>query len=132
MIGLSGCIKHNVSNQEYVARYKGVFTQPAQHMPTKTVPDGPLSGNGDVGIVIGGNPDFQTFYISKVDFWKSKRGYPEGGVCLPGGLNISIPELKGATFYAEQLIADGTVNEVFKKDDLTFHLCTFVPAGTTA
>jgi alpha-L-fucosidase 2 len=124
-----GCSQPEISNQEYVARYKGVFTRPAQHMPTKTVPDGPLSGNGDLGIVIGGQPDSQTIYISKVDFWKAKRGYPEGGVCLPGGLNITIPELKGANFYAEQMIADGTVNEIFKKDDLIFHLTTFVPAG---
>jgi alpha-L-fucosidase 2 len=127
-----GCSQPEITNQEYVARYKGVFTRPAQHIPTKTVPDGPLSGNGDLGIVIGGKPDSQTIYISKVDFWKAKRGYPEGGVCLPGGLNISIPELKGATFYAEQFIADGTVKEVLKKDGITFHLSIFVPAGNNS
>ena len=129
VLTLSGCARKEISNQQYVSRYKGIFNCPARHIPTKTVPDGPISGNGDVGIVIGGNPEFQTIYISKVDFWKAKRGYPEGGVCLPGGLNISIPELKGASFFAEQNIADGAVKEVFKKNDLAFHLKTFVPAG---
>ena len=129
VLAILSCSRPDITNQEYVARYKGIFTWPARQIPTKTVPDGPISGNGDLGIVIGGKPDSQTIYISKVDFWKAKRGYPEGGVCLPGGLNISIPELEGASFYAEQLIADGTIKEEFKKDDLTFHLSTFVPAG---
>jgi len=125
----SGCTKSQFSNQEYVSRYKAVFTQPAQKVPTPLVPDGPVAGNGDLGIVIGGKPENQTIYISKVDFWKAKRGYPDGGVCLPGGLNISVPELQGASFYAEQIIADGTINEIFRKNEITFHLSTFVPSG---
>ena len=124
-----GCTQNKISNQEYVARYKAVFTQPPQKIPTPLVPDGPVAGNGDVGIVIGGKPEFQTFYISKVDFWKAKRGYPEGGVCLPGGLNISVPELKDASFYAEQVIATGTIKEVFKKDGIELQFSTFIPSG---
>jgi alpha-L-fucosidase 2 len=131
-LAATGCSKSKMSNQDYVARYKAVFTRPAQKVPTPLVPDGPVAGNGDVGIVVGGKPEFQTIYISKVDFWKAKRGYPEGGVCLPGGLNVSIPELEGSSFYAEQLIADGTIIEEFKKDDLTFHLSTFVPSGNNS
>jgi hypothetical protein len=37
-----------------VARQKGVFTAPPVVMPTRKAPDGPLLGNGDVGVVIGG------------------------------------------------------------------------------
>lgn len=124
-----GCTQSQISNQQYVARYKAVFTQPSQRIPTTSVPDGPVAGNGDLGIVIGGKPENQTIYISKVDFWKAKRGYPDGGICLPGGLTISVPELQGASFYAEQIIADGTVNEIFRKKEITFHLSTFVPSG---
>jgi alpha-L-fucosidase 2 len=126
------CSTDQMSNQDYVSRYKAVFTEPPKKVPTPTVPDGPISGNGDVGILIGGKPEFQTFYISKVDFWKARRGYPEGGVCLPGGLNISVPELQGAAYHAEQLIADGTVNQEFKTDGLTMHLSAFVPEGNNS
>jgi alpha-L-fucosidase 2 len=83
-----------------------------------------------LGSLSGGILNPRHFIFPKSISGNLKRGYPEGGVCLPGGLNINIPELKGARFYAEQLIADGTVNEVFTKDDLTFHLSTFVPSGS--
>ncbi|WP_414000326.1 glycosyl hydrolase family 95 catalytic domain-containing protein [Flavobacterium sp. W1B] len=112
----------------FVPKYKGVFTSPAKLIPTASAPDAPIAGNGDVGIVFGGTPDKQTIYISKNDFWKAKKGYPDGGVTLPGGLNISIPELKGATFYAEQVLANGNINVIFKKKGLTFTLKAFVPA----
>lgn len=135
-----GCTQSKLSNQDYVARYKGVFTRPAQKLLTAPQPltvylktqDGPLAGNGDVGIVFGGAPDSQNVYLSKVDFWKSLRGFPQGGPFHPGGLTIKIPELKGASFYAEQIIADGTIKEVFKTDGLTFHLNAFVPDGNNS
>ena len=37
-----------------VARQRGVFTRPHIYVPSRKVPDGPLLGNGDVGVVIGG------------------------------------------------------------------------------
>jgi alpha-L-fucosidase 2 len=114
----------------FVPSYKGIFASPARHIPTAFTPDAPIAGNGDVGIVLGGSPAKQCIYISKNDFWKAKNGYPEGGVCLPGGLNISIPQLEGATFYAEQVLANGNINAVFKKDGLTFTLKAFVPSGS--
>jgi alpha-L-fucosidase 2 len=132
LAAISGCAKQQINNQEYVARYKAVFTHPPQKVPTPTVPDGPISGNGDLGIVFGGKPDSQNIYISKVDFWKAKRGYPDGGVCLPGGLTIVIPELKDASYYTEQLVADGTIRQVFKKDGIIFHLTALVPSGNNS
>ena len=38
---------------EIVARQKGVFTQPPRIVPTRKVPDGPLLGNGDLGVTLG-------------------------------------------------------------------------------
>ena len=109
---------------------KGIFTEPAKRIPTAFTPDAPIAGNGDIGIVLGGTPDNLCIYISKSDFWKAKTGYPEGGLCLPGGLNLSIPELKGASFYAEQIIQNGTIKAVFRKDGITFELRVFVPASS--
>jgi len=117
------------ASQSYIPDYKGIFTSPAILVPTAFTPDAPIAGNGDVGIVFTGTPDKQCIYISKNDFWKAQSGYPEGGLCLPGGLKISIPELEGASFYAEQILANGNINAVFVKDGLTCSLKTFVPAG---
>ena len=40
------------------------------------MPDGPLLGNGDVGVVLAGPPEAQVFYIGKNDFWTRFQGDP--------------------------------------------------------
>ena len=91
-----------VKAQFAIDNYKAVFTSSPQHVPTTKTPDAPLAGNGDIGITMGGTPDKLCFYIGKNDFWRAYPVYP-GGIALPGGLDIEIKELQGATYYAEQL-----------------------------
>ena len=90
--------------------YKAIFTASPHNVPTNKVPDGPIAGNGDVGFVLGGTPEEIDFYFSKNDFWKAKSGYPDGAVCLPGGLKVKIPSMEGADFYSEQRLNDATVS----------------------
>ena len=112
-----------------VSRYKGIFTSPPAHIPTNKTPDGAIAGNGDVGIVFSGTPDFQRFYISKNDFWKSKPGYPDGGVFLPGGLDIQVEALNGASYYAEQVLENATLKAVFRTANAGYQLTSWVAAG---
>ena len=85
-----------VKAQFAIDDYKAVFTSSPQHVPTTKTPDAPLAGNGDIGITMGGTPDKLCFYIGKNDFWRAYPVYP-GGIALPGGLDIEIKELQGAT-----------------------------------
>jgi hypothetical protein len=113
---------------KFIPGYKGIFNSAATRIPTAFTPDAPIAGNGDVGIVLGGTPGKLCIYISKADFWKARRGYPEGGLCLPGGLNISVPELEGAAFYAEQWLSDASIHGVFRNNGLTFRMTVTVVA----
>ena len=47
---------------EIVAGQKGVFTQPPRIVPTRKVPDGPLLGNGDLGVTLEGVIERQIVY----------------------------------------------------------------------
>lgn len=116
--------------KSFVPAYKAVFNQPPSAIPTSKPPDAPISGNGDLGVVLGGGPDKLCIYMGKNDFWKSKSSYPEGGLCLPGGVNIFIPELAGASYYAEQVLANGNITATFKKEELSVSLKLTVPAAT--
>ena len=61
-----------------VARHTAVFTQPPRQVPTRGMPDGPLLGNGDVGVVLAGPPEAQEFYIGQKRFLAeraSNRGF---------------------------------------------------------
>lgn len=122
--------------QAVVARQKAVFTAPPILMPTRKMPDGPLIGNGDVGVAIGGvverlkyfglgepgggNVNIQTlsstncperlrFYLSKNDFWKSKEVYPNAHPCPIGGIDLYIPALVKGQYRAEQILETAEV-----------------------
>lgn len=125
---IAGCSKAKVTPLA-VSQYKGVFTTPPSHIPTGKTPDGPIAGNGDVGLVYSGTPESQRFYFSKNDFWKSKPGYPDGGVFLPGGLDIQVEALKGASYYAEQVLENATVRAIFNTPDAGYELSSWVAAG---
>jgi alpha-L-fucosidase 2 len=88
-----------------LARQKAVFTAPPKQVPTRKVVDGPILGNGDLGVVIGGSPELQRFYVSKNDFWKTKSVYPNAHPCPIGGIDVSIPALVGGTYHIEQMLS---------------------------
>ena len=92
------------------------------------MPDGPLLGNGDVGVVLAGPPEAQAFYIGKNDFWTStSRQRPRSSTV--GRMELNIPELQGATYRQEQDLARAEVRGTFTKDGLTVRTRSWVDAN---
>jgi hypothetical protein len=112
----------------YAGRYKAIFTQPPKQTPTSKTPDAPLAGNGDIGLTMGGSPENLCFFLGKNDFWRAYPVYPGGGIALPGGLTIGIDALKGATYYAEQILDKAVIKASFKKNGLRVTLNAWVAA----
>lgn len=149
-----------VSNQALVivSQQKGIFTAPPIVMPTRKLPDGPLLGNGDVGVAMGGvierqkyfglgesgganvnirsisvtnSPERHRFWISKNDFWKTKSIYPNAHPAPIGGLDISIPALVNGQYYAEQILETGEVHHILKTSQRMEDPAPFTRAGAT-
>src|SRR5580658_5244471 len=81
------------SGPDIAGRQTFVMDRPPSHVPSGNVVDGPIAGNGDVGLVLGGPPELQHLYIGKNDFWSQQR------VAMSvGGLELRIPDLAGATY----------------------------------
>jgi alpha-L-fucosidase 2 len=120
--------RETVAQPIYAARYKTIFTAPPANVPTVKTPDAPLTGNGDIGLTVGGEPGKLQLYFGKNDFWRAYPIYPGGGIALPGGLNLTIPALQGAAYYAEQLPDKGVIHTSFKKGDLTVTTDSWVAA----
>ena len=114
--------------ERIVSQYKGIFTSPPERVPTILTVDGPILGNGDVGVVIGGEPEAQRFWLSKNDFWKAKALYPNGMPCVIGWIDIKLPQFDGASYRVEQNIFEGETLSVFKKGDVTMKIRTWVAA----
>ncbi|MCX6887596.1 MAG: hypothetical protein NTX27_21460, partial [Verrucomicrobia bacterium] len=91
--------------------YKAVFEAPPRNVPTKSMPDGPLLGNGDVGVVLAGPPEAQRFHIGKNDFWTRHPG--NASIITVGTVSLFIPELQGASYHQEQNLATAQVDGTF-------------------
>ncbi|MHC4251956.1 MAG: hypothetical protein ACYS9X_22785, partial [Planctomycetota bacterium] len=86
-----------------VSRYKARFQYPAKQAPSKTIVDGPLMGNGDLGVCISAVEDAKRFWLCKNDFWKLTRDHPSGpsGPRVFGGVDVKVPGYGGG-WPAEQ------------------------------
>jgi len=130
-------MKHQWKNGVFIAllssvtahamNYNAVFTAPPQNVPTYYMPDGPLLGNGDVGVALAGPPEEQRFYIGKNDWW----GYGDGSRAMPaGGLTLAIAELKGASYRQEQDLALAEVRGSFTQGEVAVQTRSFVDTGS--
>jgi len=108
--------------QQLIAGHTAVFTQPPRHVPTDKTPDGPLLGNGDVGVVLSGPPERQLFHIGKNDFWSRRC------IVTVGGVALAIPELAGAAYKQEQDLLNAEVRGLFTKGGLTVRTRSWVCA----
>jgi hypothetical protein len=112
----------------YAARYNAVLTSPPKNVPTAKTPDGALAGNGDIGLTLGGTPDRLQFYIGKNDFWRAYPVYPGGGIAHPGGLMVSLNNLKDASYNVEQVMDKAAIKGKFEKDRLQLTMNAWVAA----
>lgn len=104
-----GYLTESFGDGSRVDPLRAVFTAPPRMVPSRKVVDGPVIGNGDVGVVLSGPPDKLRFWISKNDFWKAKPVYPNAGPRPVGGIEIDIPALEGGSYHVEQLLENGTL-----------------------
>lgn len=79
-----------------VMKYVGVYHEPPATVgeldpaiKAYRIPDGPLMGNGDLAVAVGGTFTNQTFYLSKSDLSQGARGL--------GSLTFSFQEKSGDT-----------------------------------
>lgn len=82
----------------------GLFHQAPEQLPTRGEPDGALCGNGDIGLVVGGSPEFLQYWIGKNDIWRAKPHQIGGGARSFGWIGLEAADLAGAEYYAEQHI----------------------------
>jgi len=107
----------NFKAKEIISTYKAVFMVPPEHVPSFKIVDGPITGNGDIGLTISGKPDYQRYWISKNDFWKSGPDFKQCGPSLIGGIDIRIGEMKNASYHVEQVLYEPVISSEFSLDD---------------
>jgi len=120
MMGLVLCVNAQAMD------YCGVYTSPPGGIPTGQMPDGPLLGNGDVGVVLAGPAEEQQFYIGKNDFWRRN----DASVMGIGVLKVVMPELRGGSYRQEQDLALAEVRGAFTNGVVAVQTRSFVDANS--
>jgi hypothetical protein len=111
-----------------ISRHTIRFTEPPSHIPSQFSVDAPLLGNGYMGVALAGQPEKQTFYIARNDFWRLKSAHDETYPAVLGKIEISIPGIADAEYLVEQNLYDASTEARFRKGDTTVIYKTFLAA----
>lgn len=95
------------------------FSKVPGRTPAKHSVDGPLLGNGDMKVAIGGAPEAQRFHLGKNDLWRLQHGYGKSSPVTFGELVLDIPALKGAGYQVKMPLDDPRAEATFKRGELT-------------
>ena len=118
--GIGGFLGEHLANSKaknIISPHKALFTDPPKHTPSFIVVDGPITGNGDIGLTVSGKPDSQRYWISKNDFWKSGPDFKQCGPSLIGGIDVRIQDLADASYQAEQVLYEPVISSKFEVTD---------------
>lgn len=104
------------------------FTEPPKRIPNRNSVDAPLLGNGFTGVALAGSPEAQTFYVARNDFWRLKSALDESYPLVLGKIELSMPDLEGASYFVEQQLYDATTTARFTKENQSVSYKTYVSA----
>ena len=98
-----------------------------QRSGRSAVPDGAISGNGDLSIITGCYDGGLRLYICKVDIWEAVQAHSSGGLHPLGYIDIDISKEILETFTFEQDLDKGEIRCTFivdkKKEKINFRVC---------
>ncbi len=114
--------------KEIIGKHKIRFTEPPKKIPVVNSVDAPMLGNGFTGIAISGKPEKQVLYISRNDFWRLKSSYSKSFPAVLGKLEISIPELKEASYLIEQDLYEAKTYSTFSKGRKEVFFTSYISA----
>jgi len=112
----------------WVGRHRAIWSAPPIRTPANHSVDGPLMGNGDMKVAVGGPTETQVFHLAKNDLWRLQSS--DGQACpLPfGRITVKIPALKDATYRIEQRWDTPETVATFSKKDLNVRMVSMVAA----
>ncbi|MBV1852835.1 glycosyl hydrolase family 95 catalytic domain-containing protein [Catellatospora tritici] len=90
-------------------QYTGVWTSPPTNLTSGTTQDGPMLGNGDLGVVSGGPISNQTFYVGKNDFFSGSTH----AIKPLGRIVVAAAGLAGSSYNVVQDIRNAEVRGTY-------------------
>ena len=112
-----------------VSSHRAVFSEAPRNTPSNTAVDGPLLGNGDFLVALGGVPEKQHLFLGKNDLWRLQHGNGNASPVPFGHLSMAIPALEGASYKVCQDLYSATTTGIFEGEKTTVRIRCYVAAA---
>ncbi len=89
-------------DEEGNMRHIAVIKSPPQRSGKESIPDGAITGNGDLAVILGNADKGLRIFLSKTDVWYAVEKESEGGLRPVGYIDIRIPSALYKNYLVEQ------------------------------
>ena len=107
-----------------------ILTTKPQRSGYASIPDGAITGNGDLAVILGNSPDGMRIFLSKTDVWHAVEHEHAGGLRPVGYVDLPIPQTLYDNYRVEQDLDAGVLRCSF--EDGTHTLRVIYPAAAIA
>ncbi len=83
-------------------KHIALITSPPQHSGNEPIPDGAITGNGDLAVILGNSPQGLRIFLSKTDVWYAVEHEHKGGLRPVGYLDFPVPKAMYDNYRVEQ------------------------------
>lgn len=94
-------------------KHTAVITSPPVKSGRDSIPDGAITGNGDLAVILGNSPDGLRLFLSKTDVWHAVENEHAGGLRPVGYVDIPVPEALYRHYRVEQDMDEGVLRCAF-------------------
>lgn len=113
-------------------KHIAVITSPPVRSGCESIPDGAITGNGDLAVILGNSPEGLRIFLSKTDVWHAVEKESEGGLRPVGYIDIPVPAEKYAEYRVEQDMDEGVLRCDFGGGARKLHIEIRVAADENA
>ena len=90
-------------------KHIAVITAKPERSGAQSMPDGAVTGNGDLAVILGNSPDGMRLFLSKTDVWHAVETERDGGLRPVGYIDIPIPAAQYHNYHVEQDMDEGVL-----------------------
>jgi len=115
-------------SNETVSKHRAVFNEPPTKTPSDTAVDGPLMGNGDMGVALTSHGKDHHFILCKNDLWRLEHQYQKSCPVPLGQLSLTLYGYARADYRVTQNLATATTTTLLERPNMSLTMTSYVAA----
>ncbi len=109
--------KETDSSDSNIMKHIALITEKPRLSGKNSIPDGAVTGNGDLAAILGNSENGMRIHLAKSDLWYAAEHHDCGGIRPLGNVDIDVPEDMYVDYFACQNADEGRVYCKFEKND---------------